>query len=113
MPKVINPQNCEELIEALPEPLRKAQDSIKLPEVQEMVKKLSEYGLGVHMPHMHDSEGHFHPLPENTVSFENDLKVSFRNIEHPSTTRALPVGWRWSEKLQAVAYCDECGCWSC
>lgn len=113
MPRVINPAESQDLIEALPEPLRKAQQAVHLPEVQEMIRKLSEYGLGVHMPHMHNADGSFQPLPEATVSFEKELKVSFKQSSDPSTARALPVGWRWDERLQAVSYCDECGCHSC
>jgi len=113
MTQVINPPGYEELVEALPEPLRKAQQAIHLPEVQEMIRKLSVHGLCVHMPHMHDSEGHFQPLPEDIVSFEQGLKVSFKNVSDPSTAKALPVSWRWDEKLQAAAYCNKCGCHSC
>ena len=48
----------------LPESMRRAQEAINLPEVQDMVRALSEYGLGVFMPHMHnDDTGGFEPLP--------------------------------------------------
>jgi hypothetical protein len=38
----------------LPKELRTAQEAIQLPEVQEMMRKLSVYNLGVFMPHMHE-----------------------------------------------------------
>jgi hypothetical protein len=48
----------------LPPALRTAQAAIHLPEVQEMLRRLSEYKLGIFMPHMHDRQtGEFQPLP--------------------------------------------------
>ena len=40
----------------LPQALRTAQEAIHLPEVQEMLRRLSEYKLGIFMPHMHDDK---------------------------------------------------------
>ena len=39
---------------SLPQALMTAQAAIHLPEVQEMLRRLSEYKLGIFMPHMHD-----------------------------------------------------------
>ena len=48
----------------LPRALRNAQAAMHLPEVQEMLCRLSEYNLGIFMPHMHDERtGEFQPLP--------------------------------------------------
>ncbi|MCG9893611.1 MAG: hypothetical protein MH252_21380 [Thermosynechococcaceae cyanobacterium MS004] len=59
-----------------------AQESIDLPEVQEMLRKLSKYNPGVSMLHMHNGEtGDFQPLPKELVQVEADLKVSFSPIE--------------------------------
>jgi hypothetical protein len=55
-------------ISSLPDALRGAQESIDLPEVQEMLRKLSKYNLGISMPHMHSEEtGDFQPLPNELV----------------------------------------------
>ncbi len=82
----------------LPPALRTAQEAIHLPEVQEMLRRLSEYRLGIFMPHMHDEEtGEFQPLSDDVMQVESGLEVSF----HPAkditnqTDRFLPVGWVW------------------
>lgn len=43
--------------------VRRAADSIHLPEVQELVKRLAEYGLAVALPHMHGDDGMLAPCP--------------------------------------------------
>jgi hypothetical protein len=40
----------------LPRSLRTAQEAIHHPEVQEMLRRLSQFNLGVFMPHMHDEQ---------------------------------------------------------
>jgi len=40
----------------LPQALRTAQEAIHLPEVQEILRRLSEYKLGIFKPHMHDDK---------------------------------------------------------
>lgn len=86
---------------ALPLPLRTAQAAIHLPEVQEMLRKLSEYKLGVFMPHMHDDvTGNFQPLPDEVTQVEAGLQVSFQPthaIENESE-RFLPVACCWRAK---------------
>lgn len=83
----------------------KAVAAIETPEVQEMVKKLSEYGLGVFMPHLHTDKG-FEVLPDNMVQLEQDLKVSFVDKGSPLVKDAAPVGWAWnSENAEVVAVC--------
>ena len=79
--------------------MRAAQEAIHLPEVQEMLHRLSHHGLGIYMPHMHDEHsGEFQPLPDDVMQVESGLNVSFKptgeTVSH--TTRFLPVGWRWS-----------------
>ena len=81
-----------------PEALRTAQDAIHLPEVQEMLRKLSEYQLGIFMPHMHDERtGEFQTVPDKVMQVESGLEVSFRPMEEiaSQTDRFLPVGWVW------------------
>jgi len=82
----------------LPQALRTAQAAIHLPEVQEMLCRLSAYNLGVFMPHTHDEQtGEFQPLPDCMVQVESGLEVSFQQTAEIAnqTDRFLAVGWRW------------------
>lgn len=82
----------------LPQALRTAQEAIHLPEVQEMLRRLSEYRLGIFMPHMHDKQtGEFQPLPDEVIQVESGLEVFFQPTEEIAnqTDRFLPVGWVW------------------
>jgi len=94
----------------LPHALRAAQDAIKRPDVQDMLRKLSEYNLGIFMPHMHDEHsGDFQPLADDAVQVEAGLRVSFHRTEKLAleTDRYLPVGWRWRAGAAAtVAACE-------
>jgi hypothetical protein len=85
-------------VRGLPQALRTAQEAIHFPEVQEMLRRLSEYRLGIFMPHMHDEQtGEFQPLPDDVTQVESDLEVSFQPTEEVTiqTDRFLPVGWFW------------------
>ena len=78
--------------------LRTAQEAIHLPEVQEMLRRLSEYKLGIFMPHMHDEKtGEFQPLPDEVTQVEAGLEVSFQPAAEIASQadRFLPVGWFW------------------
>jgi len=94
----------------LPQALRIAQASILLPEVQEMLCRLSEYKLGIFMPHMHDEHtGEFQPLSDNAVQVESGLEVTFQKSEEIAnqTDRFLPVGWYWRAGASTtVAACE-------
>jgi hypothetical protein len=82
----------------LPAALRTAQEAIHLPEVQEMLRRLSGYKLGIFMPHMHDEHtGEFRLLPDEVMQVESGLEVSFQPMEEIAnqTDRFLPVGWVW------------------
>ena len=82
----------------LPQALRAAQEAMHLPEVQEMLRRLSEYKLDIFMPHMHDKQtGEFQPLPDEVMQVESGLEVSFQPTEEiaSQTDRFLPVGWFW------------------
>jgi hypothetical protein len=82
----------------LPQALRTAQEAMHLPEVQEMLRRLSEYKLGIFMPHMHDEKsGEFQPLPDEVMQVESGLEVSFKPADEIAnqTDRFLPVGWFW------------------
>jgi len=94
----------------LPHALRTAQDAIHLPEVQEMLRRLSEYKLGIFMPHMHDEHtGDFQPLPDEVTQVESGLEVSFQPTTEVvnQASRFLPVGWLWrSGGATPVAACE-------
>jgi hypothetical protein len=94
----------------LPQALRTAQEAIHLPEVQQMLRRLSEYKLGIFMPHMHDQQtGEFQPLPDEVMQVESGLEVSFQPIEEIAnqTNRYLPVGWAWRAGAStASAVCE-------
>ena len=82
----------------LPQALRTAQEAIRLPEVQDMLRRLSEYQLGIFMPHMHDEHtGEFRPLPEEVTQVESGLEVSYQPAEEIASQadRFLPVAWVW------------------
>jgi hypothetical protein len=81
----------------LPEQLAIAQYAIYLPEVQEMMRKLAAYHLGVYMPHMHDEKtGAFQPLPAGVIQVEDNLQVSFQAVEPPEGS-FVPVAWVWRD----------------
>ena len=73
--------------------------------VAQIGQELSKYGLGISVPHAHDVDGRFGPLPLGVVAYENDLKVSFISSESVPAN-AIAVGWRYIEgELRASAYC--------
>lgn len=82
----------------MPPALRRAQAAIHLPEVQAMLQRLSEFDLGIFMPHQHDERtGDFQPLPDNVMQVEAGCRVSFQNMDEIAhqANRFLPVAWRW------------------
>ena len=93
----------------LPQTLMAAQRAIGLPEVQEMLRKLSEHNLGIFMPHMHDNEtGEFQALPDELIQVESGLEVSFHATEEMArqADRFLAVGWVWRANVPApVSVC--------
>jgi hypothetical protein len=63
-----------------------------------MLRRLSEFRLGIFMPHMHDEKtGEFQALPDEVLQVEAGLAVSFQPIEKiaDQMDRFLPVGWVW------------------
>ena len=90
----------------LPQALRAAQDAMHLPEVQEMLERLSKYKLGIYMPHMHDEKtGGFQPLADDVMQVESGLQVSFKPTEEIANQRDrfLPVAWRWRAGATSVS----------
>ncbi len=90
----------------LPPTLRIAQAAMQLPEVQDMLRRLSAFELGIFMPHQHDQfTGEFLPLPADAMQVESGMTVSFppRGEVANRTASFLPVGWRWSAGAPALA----------
>jgi hypothetical protein len=86
----------------LPPALRTAQAAIQLPEVQEMLRRLSAHGLGIFMPHIHDeNSGEFQPLPDQLMQVEAGLEVSFQPAAEITkhAGRFLPVAWVWRDGI--------------
>jgi len=85
----------------LPGEMRTAQEAIHRPEIQAMLRELSQHGLGIFMPHAHEAEtGSFQPLPEGVTQVEDDLKISFRRqaeLIAEGDRSYLPVGWVWRD----------------
>ena len=90
----------------LPQTLKAAQDAMHLPEVQEMLERLSKYKLGVFMPHTHDEKtGGFQPLADDVIQVESGLQVTFKPTEEIAnqSDRFLPVAWFWRAGAMSVA----------
>ncbi len=84
----------------LPPALITAQAAMQSAEVQEMLRQLSAYGLGICMPHMHDeATGEFQPLPDEIMQVEAGLAVSFQPTAEIARQagRFLPVAWVWRD----------------
>ena len=82
----------------LPHTLKRAQEAIHFPEVQEMLRRLSVYQLGIFMPHMHDAKtGEFKVLADDVTQVESGLEVTFKRTQEIASQADgfLPVGWVW------------------
>lgn len=88
--------------------IQTAQADINLPEVQEAMRTLSKYGLGVNVPHMHDHVGQFETLENGTVSFEQSLNVSFVNDSSSLAKSGIAVAWRWDETAKSSVVTAMC-----
>ncbi len=100
----------QEAARGLPQGLRTAQEAIHLPEVQDMLRRLSEYNLGVCMPHTHNEQtGGFQSLADDVVQVESGLTVSFRSAEEIAGQgdRFLPVGWFWRAGASTTSFVCE------
>jgi hypothetical protein len=100
----------EAIPRGLPPRIKAAQAAIHIPEVQAMLRRLSEYDLGICMPHMHDKlTGNFAPLPPGIMQIESGLKVAFE-FEGDVAARVEPflaVGWAWRDgRSVPVAACE-------
>jgi len=88
--------------------IKQALESVKLAEVQELIRKISSYGLAVALPHSHAPNGSFLPLPEDKVQFESKLKISFVDLNAKELENSIPVMWRWNDEVESVASCALC-----
>ncbi len=93
-----------------PQNVARAQAAIQLPEVQDMLRRLSEHDLGIFMPHMHDElTGELRRLPDDVMQVESDLAVSFLPTAEIASQkdRFLPVAWMWrAGALTPAAACE-------
>ena len=90
----------------MPPGLSRAQAAIRLPRVQAMLRRLSEYDLGIFMPHQHDERtGEFQPLGDDVMQVESGCKVSFQPREQVANRADfyLPVAWRWQAGASSTA----------
>lgn len=91
-----------------------AQRAIETPVVQEIIKKLATYNLGVCLPHMHDDTGPMLTLPETLVQLEDKLVVSFvpgEQVADATAQELRPVAWRWSREKDVVSVTSYCRNW--
>ncbi|MDE2183472.1 MAG: hypothetical protein KGJ78_10675 [Alphaproteobacteria bacterium] len=73
--------------------------------VEEIARELARHGLGIFVPHAHNADGQFMPLPTGTVAYEKDRVVSFIQQDNiPSLATA--VGWRWTDN--GLCVCAAC-----
>ena len=90
----------------LPQEFRVSQDAMHLPEVQEMLERLSKYKLGIFMPHMHDEKtGGLQLLSDDIMQVESGLQVSFKLTEEIANQldQFLPVAWLWRAGATSVS----------
>jgi hypothetical protein len=90
------------------EMMTRAAAAVNKPEVQEMLQKLAEHGLGVFIPHMHTENEGFEPLPSGMVQMESDLVVTFVPETDPVLKNATMVGWVWDKGQAKVV--GKCAC---
>lgn len=69
------------------------QESVENPKVNEAMKALSKYGLGVSLVHTRSKTGELVPLPNGWLQIEAYLQVSFERLNIPNYDMFLPVGW--------------------
>lgn len=77
-----------------------------LPEVQEMLERLSQYKLGIFMPHMHDERtGEFQLLANDVMQVESGLQVFFKPTQEIANQkdRFLPVAWLWRANATSIS----------
>ena len=100
----------EATLKSLPENLQIAQRAIETKEVQDIVKQLAKYNLGICMPHMHSEDGKLTELPKNMIQVERQLVASFVPESEVSLDTMIPVVWRWFDgTVVSASSCAACG----
>lgn len=87
----------------LPESLQIAQKAIETEEVQEIIKQLAKYNLGVCMPHMHTNKNGFVELPKDMIQVERQLVTSFVHSSEVDDKTMIPVVWRYIDGVVVSA----------
>jgi hypothetical protein len=88
--------------------LERAHKALQEPEVLEMLERLSHYGLGIYMPHMHTATEDFVPLPSEVLQVERNCQVSFEPRSEVSEGNITAVGWVWDNQASVAAICAVC-----
>ena len=81
--------------------------AIDLPEVQEIIKRLSHFNLAVCVPHMHTHDIDFAALPNDYVQVEEDCRVRWTSLDQlENLETSIPVAWRWvDDGINASSRC--------
>ncbi len=109
-----NDVSMETPLDRLPEELRIAQEAIETDEVQEMVRRLAKYNLGVYMPHLHETGEGFYPLPSEMIAVEENMITRFiSRKEAANDPHRLPVAWRWIDDEAKVSVAAKCLWYNC
>lgn len=84
-----------------------ALEAIQLPEVQDLMRQLAKFNLGVCVPHMHGADVDFEVLPAELVQVEENCEVRWvPRSELNDMVGHVPVAWRWADDgLVAMAQC--------
>ena len=99
----------EKMLNDLPQGLQLAQKAIETEEVQEIIKQLAKYNLGVCMPHMHTEGNGFAELPKDMMQIEQKLRTSFVPVAEVNPETMIPVVWRHVDGLTVSASsCHTC-----
>ncbi|NJS12913.1 MAG: hypothetical protein HC789_22365 [Microcoleus sp. CSU_2_2] len=93
----------EKTLSNLPESLQIAQKAIETGEVQEIIKQLAKYNLGVCMPHMHIENKGFVELPKDMIQVERQLVTSFVHSSEVDEKTMIPVVWRYIDGVVVSA----------
>jgi hypothetical protein len=99
----VNSQIDEGTLNNLPESLQLAQKAIDTEEVQEIIKQLAKYNLGVCMPHMHTNNNGFVELPKDMIQVERQLVTSFVHSSEVDDKTMIPVVWRYIDGVVVSA----------
>ena len=94
--------------------IQRARDSIDLPEVREIMKRLADFNLGVYIPHMHRPDLDFATLPPDTVQVEEGRQVRWiSRAELESLPNSIQVAWRWVDNgVTSGAECIQTCSWN-